>query len=98
MVQEVNINSDIKELQNQIKKLTIKVGKLEKNDDNKKKSKKEKDEKSPKRNVNCYIHFYNEFFKEYSKKNTGLKAIEIGKIAGNEWKQLKQDPKKKENI
>jgi flagellar hook assembly protein FlgD len=96
MVRKDNTNIDIKDLQNQIKKLTIKVNTLEKNVINvNKKGKSNKDPNAPKRNVNCYIHFYNVFFKEYLSKNPGVNASNVGKIAGEEWNKIKEDPKKK---
>lgn len=96
MVKKESTNTDIKDLQNQIKKLTIKVNDLEKGVKyGNKKGKNNKDPNAPKRNVNSYIHFYNMFFKEYLNKNPGTNASIIGKIAGEEWKKIKEDPKKK---
>lgn len=96
MVKKENANIDVKDLQNQIKKLTIKVNTLEKNvKDSNKKGKTNKDPNAPKKNVNSYIHFYNTFFKEYLNKNPGTNASTVGKIAGEEWKKIKDDPKKK---
>jgi high mobility group protein B1 len=96
MVKKKNTNIDIKDLQNQIKKLTIKVNNLEKGvKDVNKKEKTNKDPNAPKRNVNSYIHFYNIFFKEYLNKNPGTNASIVGKIAGEEWKKIKDEPKKR---
>jgi hypothetical protein len=80
MVKKENTRIDIKDLQNQIKKLTIKVNTLEKSVNNvNKKGKTNKDPDAPKRNVNSYIHFYNMFFKEYLNKNPGTNASIVGK-------------------
>lgn len=96
MVKKENTNIDIKDLQNQIKKLTIKVNTLEKKvKDVNKKGKTNKDPNAPKKNVNSYIHFYNIYFKEYLNKNPGSNASVVGKVAGEEWKKIKDDPKKK---
>jgi hypothetical protein len=95
MVKKESTSIDIKDLQNQIKKLTIKVNALEKDVNNVNKKVKTKDPNAPKRNVNSYIHFYNVFFKEYLNNNPGTNASKIGKIAGEEWKKIKEDPKKK---
>lgn len=96
MVRKVNTNTDIKDLQEQIKKLSIKVNTLEKDFKNVNiKRKTNKDPNAPKKNVNSYIHFYNEFYKSYLNKNPGSSASVIGKNAGEEWKKIKEDPRKK---
>lgn len=95
MVRKTNSNVDIEKLQDKIKKLTIKVNNLEKNVKTNKKEKKYKDPNAPKKNINNYLHFYNEFYKEYLNKNKNAKTSEIGKLAGEEWKKIKENPKKK---
>lgn len=95
MTKEDNI--DIKKLQDQIKKLTIKVEKLENINNNKKIDKKEiktNDPNKPKRNLSSYMFFYKEFRKEYSDKNPNTKSNLIAIEAGKEWKKIKDNPKK----
>lgn len=95
MTKEDNIN--IKKLQEQIKKLTIKVEKLENINNEKKLDKKEikiKDPNKPKRNLSSYMFFYKEFRKEYSDKNPNTNSKLIAIEAGKEWNKIKENPKK----
>lgn len=94
MAKKVNTNIDIKSIQDQIKKLSIKVENLEKKNDKVKLQKQNKDPNKPKRNVNNYIHFYNDFRKEYLEKNPNTNSKTIATIAGEEWKKIKENPKK----
>ena len=93
MVKNINTNIDIKDIQKQIEKLTIKIDKIEKNINVK--NKKEKDPNMPKRNSNSYIHFYNEFIKEYINKNPNTDTKKVAKLAGGEWNKIKEDTKKR---
>lgn len=93
MTKEAITDIDIKNLQEQIKKLSIKVKKLE-NYNDMKLYKKEKDSNKPKRNLNNYMFFYKEFRKEYSDKNPNTISKLIAIEAGKEWNKIKENPKK----
>jgi structure-specific recognition protein 1/high mobility group protein B1 len=98
MVRKATTNIDINTIQKQLEKLTIKVEKIEKNINVKnakpKKEKKMKDPNMPKKNMNSYMHFYNEFYKEYLNKNNEINVIHISKLASEEWNKIKENPKK----
>lgn len=95
MVRKANTDIDINTIQKQLEKLTIKVEKIEKNINAKpKKEKKMKDPNMPKKNMNSYMHFYNEFYKEYLNKNNEINVIHISKLASEEWNKIKENPKK----
>lgn len=88
-------NITIENIQDQIKKLIIRVENLE---DLKKKDlkiKTKKDPNEPKKNVSNYFHFLKEFRKEYLISNPKINVIDISKKAGEEWNNIKSDPRKK---
>lgn len=94
MTRKAGTDIDIKNLQDQIKKLSIKVSKLEKSNDKTKLKKKEKDPNKPKRNLSNYMFFYKEFRKEYIDKNPNTNSKLIAIEAGKEWNKIKENPKK----
>lgn len=94
MARKVNTNIDIKTLQDQIKKLSIKVENLEKKSNKNKLEKKEKVPNKPKRNLNSYMYFYKDFRVEYLEKNPNTNSKTIAIAAGEEWNKIKGNPKK----
>jgi hypothetical protein len=97
MVKKVITNIDIKNIQDQIKHLSIRVENLEKNNDikNKKRElKKKRDPNKPNRVLSNYIFFYKDFRKEYLEKNPNINSKIIAIAAGEEWTKIKENPKK----
>jgi hypothetical protein len=95
MVKRIIKDIDIKNLQDQIKRLTIKVEKLEKNNEKINLKKKEiKDPNKPKKYLTNYMFFYKDFRKEYSENNPKTDSKLIAIAAGEEWKKVKENPKK----
>lgn len=84
----ISLQKEINLLENRIKEIEIQIK-------NKNKEKKTKDPNAPKKNVCNYFHFSKEFREEYLKKNPDTKICDVSKKAGEEWNNIKNDPKKK---
>lgn len=97
MVKKINNIITIEELQEQVKILTIKVQKLEKNIKNNNKIKKTKDPNAPKKNVNAFFHYNNEKRENFKKNNPDVKVYitNITKEAKGDWDKLTETQKKK---
>lgn len=88
----------LEDLQDQIKKLNIRVENIEnyiKN--NKDKKIKQKDPNAPKKNMSAFFHFANEKREQFKKNNPGEKVyvVVINKKAKEEWDNLDETQKKK---
>lgn len=86
----------IENIQEQIKKLNIRVENLEKDIKNNKKTK-QKDPNAPKKNMSSFFHFAKEKRDNFKKNNPGAKVyvININKEAKKEWDNLDELQKKK---
>jgi TolA-binding protein len=89
-------NVDIKDLQEQINKLKIKVNNIETQID-KNNVKKKKDPNAPKRNLTSFMFFNKENIEKYKKDNPNEKiyVTKIVKKSGEQWKSLKDNEKDK---
>lgn len=90
---EPNIN----DLQEQIKKLNLRIENLEKYIENKNKRRKTKDPHEPKKNMNAFFHFAKEMRDQFKKNNPDEKVyvVVINKKAKEEWFGLDELQKKK---
>jgi hypothetical protein len=87
-------------LHDQIKKLNLRVEKLEKfinNNKNNKNKKKPKDPNAPKKNMSAFFHFAKEKREQFKKNNPDAKVyvVIINKKAKEEWDVLDELQKKK---
>jgi hypothetical protein len=88
----IELQKEIKILENRINKLEIKI-----KDVNKINTKKIKDPNAPKKPVTAFIFFNKHKIDDYKKKNPDKKinVALISKQSGQEWKNLKDDEKDK---
>jgi hypothetical protein len=81
----------------QINNLDLSIKKLKKDIKNVKTNKKSKDKKVDKikRPLNSYMLYYTENYKKIKDENPGIISIDIAKICGKNWKNMKPNERHK---